>query len=210
MYSIKKKITIDEIMDMDNRFRATFINSITGYKSVSLIGTTDNLGQNNLAVFNSIVHLGAHPPLIGMVVRPDSVDRHTLQNIEDTGYYTINNIKPSFVEKAHQTSARYPKEVSEFEAVGLTTEFKDGFFAPYVGESSVQIGLKFKEKVPFNINNTLFVIGQIQEIYLPKNIVQDDGFVDLHAASSITNSGLDSYHVVLKGKRFSYAKPYKK
>ena len=207
MESTITKISIDEIMDMEKRYRATFINSITGYKSVSLIGTKDKNGHTNLSIFNSIVHLGAHPPLIGMVVRPDSVDRHTLQNIEDTGYYTINNIKPSFVEKAHQTSARYPKEVSEFEAVGLTTEFKDGFFAPYVGESSVNIGLQFKEKVPFNINNTLFVIGQIQEIYLPKHIVQEDGFVDLHSASSITNSGLDSYHVVFKGKRFPYAKP---
>lgn len=207
MESTITKISIDEIMDMEKRYRATFINSITGYKSVSLIGTMDKNGQTNLSIFNSIVHLGAHPPLIGMVVRPDSVDRHTLQNIEDTGYYTINNIKSSYVKKAHQTSARYPKEVSEFEAVGLTTEFKDGFFAPYVGESSIKFGLQFKEKVPFNINNTLFVIGQIQEIYLPKNIVQDDGFVDLHAASSVTNSGLDSYHVVLKGKRFPYAKP---
>ncbi|MFN5443752.1 MAG: flavin reductase family protein [Crocinitomicaceae bacterium] len=207
MESTITKISIDEIMDMEKRYRATFINSITGYKSVSLIGTKDKNGNTNLSIFNSIVHLGAHPPLIGMVVRPDSVDRHTLQNIEDTGYYTINNVKPSFVEKAHQTSARYAKEISEFDAVGLTTEFKDGFFAPYVGESSVNIGLQFKEKVPFNINNTLFVIGEIHEIYLPKHIVQEDGFVDLHAASSITNSGLDSYHVVLKGKRFPYAKP---
>lgn len=207
MESTITKISIDEIMDMEKRYRATFINSITGYKSVSLIGTKDKNGNTNLSIFNSIVHLGAHPPLIGMVIRPDSVDRHTLQNIEDTGYYTINNVKPSFVEKAHQTSARYAKEISEFDAVGLTTEFKDGFFAPYVGESSVNIGLQFKEKVPFNINNTLFVIGEIHEIYLPKHIVQEDGFVDLHAASSITNSGLDSYHVVLKGKRFPYAKP---
>lgn len=207
MESTITKISLEEIMDMDKRFRATFINSLTGYKSVSLIGTKDKFGQNNLAVFNSVVHLGAHPPLIGMVVRPDSVDRHTLQNIEDTGYYTINNIKPSFVKKAHQTSARYPKEISEFDAVGLSPEFKNEFFAPYVGESSVQIGLKFKEKVPFKINNTLFLIGEIQELYLPTDSIHSDGFVDLHAASSVTNSGLDSYHVVLKGKRFPYAKP---
>jgi flavin reductase (DIM6/NTAB) family NADH-FMN oxidoreductase RutF len=202
-----KRIDLSEIVEMEQRFRATFINSLTGYKSVALIGTKDVIGQTNLAIFNSIVHLGAHPPLLGMVIRPDSVDRHTLQNIENTGYYTINQIHSSFIEKAHQTSARYPKEVSEFEAVGLTSEFKNDFFAPFVAESVIQIGLKFKEKVPFKINNTLFIIGEVQTVFLPEEIIQNDGFVDLHAASSITNTGLDCYHNVLKGIRLPYAKP---
>jgi flavin reductase (DIM6/NTAB) family NADH-FMN oxidoreductase RutF len=207
MEKIKRKIDFDEIMEMDKRFRATFINSLTGFKSVSLIGTKDKVGNTNLAIFNSIVHLGAHPPLIGMVVRPDSVDRHTLQNIEETGCYTINHILPDFIEKAHQTSARYPKEVSEFDAVGLTPEFKSDFYAPFVGESTIQIAMNFKEKVPFTINNTLFIIGEINQIYLPSDIILPDGFVDLVAASSITNSGLDSYHIVNEGVRFPYAKP---
>ena len=202
-----RKFEIAEISEMEQRFRATFINSLTGFKSVALVGTKDASGLTNLAIFNSIVHLGAHPPLIGMVIRPDSVDRHTLQNIEHTGFYTINHIKPSFVEKAHQTSARYPKEVSEFDAVGLTSEFKDDFFAPFVAESSIQIGMEFKEKVPFKINGTVFIIGEVKSIYLPQEIIQNDGFVDLHAASSVTNSGLDSYHIVTKGKRYPYAKP---
>jgi flavin reductase (DIM6/NTAB) family NADH-FMN oxidoreductase RutF len=207
MEIIKRKIDFEEIMGMDKRFRATFINSLTGFKSVSLIGTKDKVGNTNLAIFNSIVHLGAHPPLIGMVVRPDSVDRHTLQNIEETGCYTINHILPDFIEKAHQTSARYPKEVSEFDAVGLTPEYKGDFYAPFVGESTIQIAMNFKEKVPFTINNTLFIIGEINQIYLPSDIILPDGFVDLAAASSITNSGLDSYHIVSEGVRFPYAKP---
>lgn len=202
-----RRIDLTEIVEMEQRFRATFINSLTGYKSVALIGTKDVNGQTNLAIFNSIVHLGAHPPLLGMVIRPDSVDRHTLQNIENTGYYTINQIHSSFIEKAHQTSARYPKEISEFEAVGLTSEFKNDFFAPFVAESVIQIGLKFKEKVPFKINNTLFIIGEVQTVFLPEEIIQNDGFIDLHAASSITNTGLDCYHKVLKGVRLPYAKP---
>jgi hypothetical protein len=43
-----------------------------------------------------------------------------LENILETNFYTINHINKSSYKKAHQTSARYPKEVSEFEAVGLT------------------------------------------------------------------------------------------
>ena len=207
MDSINRQIDTTELLEMEQRYRATFINSLTGFKSVALVGTSDKSGQKNLAIFNSIVHLGAHPPLIGMVIRPDSVDRHTLQNILETGYYTINHVQEEMMEKAHQTSARYPKTISEFDAVGLVDEVINDFPAPFVQASTIKIGVQFKEKVPFTINGTIFVIGEIKQITLPKDVVQADGFVDLVKAGTITNSGLDSYHVVLDGKRLPYAKP---
>jgi flavin reductase (DIM6/NTAB) family NADH-FMN oxidoreductase RutF len=202
-----KSISLEEILSMEKRYRAAFINSLTGFKAVSLIGTIDKQGNTNLAVFNSLVHLGAHPPLIGMIVRPDSVDRHTLQNIEETGVYTINHIQESMIQQAHQTSARYPKEISEFEAVDLTPEFHDDFKAPFVGESNLKMAIEFKEKVPFAINGTIFVIGEIKHVYIPEKSLQSDGFVDLVQAGTITNTGLDSYHIVNEGIRFPYAKP---
>ena len=207
MDSINRQIDETELLEMEQRYRANFINSLTGFKSVALVGTSDKSGQKNLAIINSIVHLGAHPPLIGMVIRPDSVDRHTLQNILETGYYTINHVQEEMMEKAHQTSARYPKTISEFDAVGLEDEVINDFPAPFVKASTIKIGVQFKEKVPFTINGTIFVIGEIKQITLPKDVVQADGFVDLVKAGTITNSGLDSYHVVLDGKRFPYAKP---
>ena len=207
MDSINRQIDETELREMEQRYRANFINSLTGFKSVALVGTSDKNGRKNLAIFNSIVHLGAHPPLIGMVIRPDSVDRHTLQNILETGYYTINHVQEEMMEKAHQTSARYPKTISEFDTVGLEDEVIHDFPAPFVKASTIKIGVQFKEKVPFTINGTIFVIGEIKQITLLKDVVQADGFVDLVKAGTITNSGLDSYHVVFDGKRFPYAKP---
>ncbi len=207
MDSINRQIDTTELLEMEQRYRANFINSLTGFKSLALVGTSDKNGRKNLAIFNSIVHLGAHPPLIGMVIRPDSVDRHTLQNILETGYYTINHVQEEMMQKAHQTAARYPKTISEFDVVGLESEVINDFPAPFVKASSIKLGVQFKEKVPFVINGTIFVIGEIKQITLPKDVVQADGFVDLVKAGTITNSGLDSYHIVLDGKRFPYAKP---
>jgi len=207
MVNALKSFSLEEILAMEKRYRAAFINSLTGYKSVALVGSQDQTGQTNLAIFNSLVHVGAHPPLIGMIVRPDSVDRHTLQNIEETGVYTINHIQESMIQQAHQTSARYPKEVSEFEAVGLTPEYLTNFHAPFVKESNIKMAIQFKEKVPFHINGTIFVIGEIQQVYLPETTIQSDGLVDIVRVGSITNIGLDSYHTVNAGLRIPYAKP---
>jgi flavin reductase (DIM6/NTAB) family NADH-FMN oxidoreductase RutF len=196
-----------QIMDMEQRKRAQLINSISGFRSVALIGTIHTEGQTNLAIFNSIVHIGSNPPLLGFIMRPDSVERHTLSNIMETGCYTINHINSSIYEKAHQTSARYPKNVSEFDAAQLTPQFKDGFMAPFVKESHIQIGMEFKERIEISINQTSMIIGEIKFVHYPANCLLEDGFIDIEKAGTITSAGLDSYHTTQLLQRLQYAKP---
>lgn len=202
-------ITHDDLMAMEKRQRTNLINYAGGFKSVCLIGTKDKQGKTNLAIFNSIIHIGASPPLIAFVVRPDSVDRHTLSNILDTGYYTINHLNEKIYKKGHQTSARYPREISEFDSVGLTESYKDDFFAPYVEESYVQLGIKFEERLDITINGTILIIGQIDHLYFPENCFSEDSFLNLEKAGTVAGSGLDSYHKTTLLNRLSYAKPDK-
>lgn len=209
MPSNQHHYSFDDIMALEQRFRASFINSLSGFKSVALIGTANAAGQTNLAIFNSLVHIGANPPYIGFISRPDSVERHTLANLLETGFYTINHLHEGIYRPAHQTSARYPRETSEFGATGLTEEYKDGFSAPYVKESHIQLGVAFKEKIHIALNNTDLIIGQIQHVYLPQNCIMEDGFLDLEKAQSLTCSGLDSYHSTQRLARLAYAKPDK-
>jgi flavin reductase (DIM6/NTAB) family NADH-FMN oxidoreductase RutF len=196
-----------DLQQMEQRKRAMLINSIGGYKWVSLIGTIDENKNTNLAIFSSLFHLGANPALIGFIVRPDSVDRHTLTNIISTKCYTVNQINENIYKQAHQTSARYEKEISEFDAIALTTCFKNNFVAPYVLESNIQLGVVFKERIDLTINGTILIIGEITELYYPKNCICEDGFIDNEKANTITCSGLDSYHSTTKLSRLSYAKP---
>jgi flavin reductase (DIM6/NTAB) family NADH-FMN oxidoreductase RutF len=200
-------LTYSEIMEMEQRQRAHLINSIGGFKSVALIGSTDTKGQTNLAIFSSIVHIGSNPPLLSFIMRPDSVERHTLANILDSRFYTINHINAHIYEKAHQTSARYPKLVSEFDATGLTPEYKNEFVAPFVKESQIQIAIEFKERIEISINQTIMIIGEIKAIYFPSDCLSLDGFMNIEKAGTISVSGLDSYHTTQVLKRLDYAKP---
>ena len=190
---------------MEGLYRRNLINALSGFKSVNLVGTQNQANQTNLALFSQIFHIGATPPLMGMIVRPDTRARHTLENIRATGYYTFNHITSDFYQKAHQTSARYTG--SEFEACGLSPSYSTGHPAPYVGESLLKIGLKLEEEHRLAINGTILVIGRVVELQLPEDCVQADGFIDLEAIGSITCSGLDSYHKTERLARLSYAKP---
>jgi len=187
---------------MESRNRAAFINSLHGFKTASLIGTIDTKGKTNLAIFNSVFHLGANPALVGFISRPDSAERHTLDNILETEFFTINHVNKD----TYQTSARYPKDVSEFEATGLTEEYTDLIKAPYVKESHIKYGLSFAEKHELKINDTILIIGKIEEIMIPEDCLLSHGGIDIEKAETVAISGIDGYHSTKLLSRLSYAK----
>lgn len=199
-------LSASDILNMETRKRAAFMNSISGFKSASLIGTIDNNNKTNLAIFSSVIHLGSNPALVGFINRPDTVDRHTFENILETNCFTINHINKSIYKQAHQTSARYSKDISEFDATGLTPEFQNSFKAPFVKESNIKYGLEFIEKHDLKINGTILVIGKVVEVFLPESCLLSDGAIDIEMAETIAISGLDSYHTTNKIARLSYAK----
>jgi len=201
------KIHASDIESMDKRYRTNFINSLPGFKSASLIGTVSSTGITNLALFSSVIHVGASPALMGMLFRPVSVPRHTYLNIKQSGFYTINHVSDYLYKRAHQSSARYPDNVSEFDECGLTPEFSEIVRAPYVKEAQIKIGLKFVEEHEIHSNATIFMIGQVEEVILPDNIILSDGILDIQRAKTITISALNSYHKTELIERLPYAKP---
>lgn len=197
------------IDEMEKSYRTNFINSLWGFKSVSLVGTSSPEGVSNLAIFSQVFHLGANPALVGLIIRPAETERHTYENLKTNMVFTLNHIHASFVMQAHQTSARYPKLVSEFEAVGLTEIYHSPFPAPYVDESHLQIGCRYDGEYLITQNNTIMIIGRVEEVRIKEGAVHEDGFIDLEALGTITSSNLDSYHVMRKVCRLTYAKPYR-
>lgn len=196
-----------ELQGMEERRRAAFVNCLSGYKSANLIGTIGPQGQTNLAMVSSVFHLGANPPLLAFISRPPSTERHTLEYLQHSGYFTINHVHSGIVEAAHQTSARYSREESEFDAVGLTVQHSELQPAPYVAESHIKIGLALRESKPIELNGTVMVIGEIVEVLLPDKALTADGFVDLAQMSTVTVAGLDGYYQPEPLFRLSYAKP---
>ena len=198
--------SLADIQSWERFYRGNFINSLSGFKSASLIATVNRAGNSNLAIFSNIVHIGADPALIGFVNRPREAAPHTLSNIEATGQYTINLIPANLIEQAHQTSAKYAEEESEFKAVGLTEEFTEYSKAPFVFESPVKYAMELKEIIPIKFNNTFFVVGAVTGVFADEQILAADGFLDLEKANIVTSLGIDGYYATEKLARFSYAK----
>lgn len=194
------------IAQMNRVDRLKMINSLTGIKPANLIGTIANDGTTNVAIFSSVVHLGSDPALLGFITRPQTTEvGHTFQNIKENQQYTINHIHPEFVKNAHYTSAKFPEKISEFERCGLTEEFIADFQAPFVKESTLKIGMRFKEAIDIKLNGTTLVIGEIEHIILPDNSLTNDD-IDLEKTNSVGISGLNSYYELKKIAHHPYVR----
>ena len=202
-----KHLTSEDITALEPRFRARFINSLSGFKSANLVGTQDAKGITNLSMISSAFHIGADPALMGMIIRPDGVPRDTLDNIKQTGVYTINQVSAQIYKQAHQTSARYDVGVSEFEQVGLTAEYINDVAAPFVAQSRLKFSLQVREIIPLAINNTILVIGEISHVLFVEQALKADGYLDIESLETVAVSGLDGYHTTKRLSRLSYAKP---
>ena len=204
---MEKQLSYEALMELPSRYRANLINMVSGLKAANLIGTQSKQGKTNLAIFNSVVHIGANPPYLGFVLRPTTVPRHTYENIMETTFYTINQITTTIHRKAHQTSAKYDRGISEFEAAGLEASYHKDFFAPFVKESKIKIGLSFVEEQLIKCNGTRLIVGKIEHLIVPEPAILDDGHVDLEALDTAAVSGLYTYFNPRKIGTYTYQKP---
>lgn len=199
----------EAVEGLDKIYRLNLINSITGYKSANLIATQSPEGISNVAVFSSITHLGSDPALLGFILRPTTVPRHTYSNLKALGSFSVNHIKIDMIEDAHHSSASYPADVSEFDYTELEVEYKDDRTLPFVKNAPVQIECAYINEYAIKENGTLLIVGEMKNIYVDTPLLQEDGWVQLDKGDVATINGLDGYALPKLIERYPYARPKK-
>lgn len=199
--------TQSAINEMQHLYKINLINSCSGYKSANLIGTKSLNGTSNVAVFSSITHIGSNPALLGFFLRPTTVIRNTYENIKETGYFTINHIHENILTEAHHTSAKYHKSISEFNMTSLEEEYKNEYDVPFVKDAPIQIRMQYAEEYDIKVNQTILLIGEIKDLFIKDNLLDEDGFVNLSKGNIACINGLDGYAVPKLKTRLDYQRP---
>lgn len=200
------ELSKEEIEKLDRKYKLNLINSITGIKPANLVATRSKNGEDNVAIFSSVVHLGSNPAQLGLIMRPQGENRRdTYNNILETDYYTINHVSEAFIKNAHYTSAKLEKTVSEFEKMNIEKQFIGDFHAPFVKNSAVKIGLKHLESIPLP-NGCTFIIGSVELIVFPNDSINELGQLDLAAYDCVGISGLNTYYAFKKLETFPYVR----
>ena len=178
---------------LEAKQKIRLVNSLSGYKPANLIGTINKNGIHNVAIFSSVFHLGTNPAMLGFIMRPPVVRRDTYENILHSGFFTVNHVTADIAEQAHQSSAPYPSEVSEFDELGLTPVIREACPAPFVSESPVQICCELASDTEIPLNGTRMIVGHIRSVYLDEGLMDEYGDLDLAKAGVAVISGLNHY-----------------
>ena len=202
-----KKFSKEKVTQMDKIDRLNLVNSVTGYKSANLIGSISKEGIENLSIFSSITHLGSNPALLGFIMRPETVRRDTYKNIKETGFFTVNHITEKLIQKAHQTSANYLENVSEFEESNIESEYVENIKQPFVKESPVRLLCKYMSEYTILENGCIHIIASIEEIYFEEDMLNSDYWLQLEKGNVVAINGLDGYCLPKLIDRFEYARP---
>ena len=189
------KYNESQISNLDRTFKINLINSITGLKPANLIGTTDK-NTDNVAIFSSVLHLGSSPALIGFMIRPQYKRKtDTYLNLLENPYFTINSIEREYIDKAHKSSGKYPKDISEFDELNIEKVYIDEYKAPFVKDSLIKIGLHKVEEIKL-LNRCRLIVGKVELVVINNNILESDGNIDFSKSTTTCISGCQNYYNV--------------
>ena len=188
---------LDDIQGFSKLYRLNLINSITGYKSANMIGTRSNSGEENVAIFSSITHLGSNPALLHFTLRPNTVPRDTYKNIKENMVFTVNHVSLAQIEQAHHTSAKYDENISEFDQTSLEPEYKMDWHAPFVKGAPIALGCRYLNESGIKENGCVLIIAAIEHIFVEDKLLQKDGWVKLESGEVVAINGLDGYALPL-------------
>lgn len=153
-----------------------FLSALVVPRPIAWVGSRSEDGVNNLAPFSFFNVVSVSPPMVMFcpIGQPD-MRKDTLENVQATGFYTVNIVSEAVAEQMNMTSGSVPAEIDEFDLAGLTAVEGDLVPAPRVGEAPVSLECELVEVIP--VGNGRMVIGEVKVFHVEEEIFDGDWIV---------------------------------
>jgi len=166
---------------------ATTLDTATAYRllvgavvprPVAWITTRSRDGLVNAAPFSSYNYVAHSPPMVAVNIGSrDGALKDTARNIVETGEFVVNVATLDTMDLMHGTSADYPAQVSEADALGIALMPSERVAAPRVAVSPVQMECRLERAVPLGRGLNTLYIGEVLLFHLASTVF-DGKYVD--------------------------------
>ncbi|WP_017727482.1 flavin reductase family protein [Halalkalibacterium ligniniphilum] len=179
-------------------------------RPIAFITSQNKDGVVNAAPFSFFNVLTAEPPLVGISVgrKPDGSMKDTSRNCQETGEFVIHVVDEQNVEKMNETSANYPADESEVEAVGLTKIPSATVNVPSLRESRIRLECKVDQIISVGGTDDTpaadFVIGQVVHFSIDDELY-DNGKINTELLAPVSRLAGSDYGRF--GETFSLERP---
>ena len=184
-------------------------NAIIGPRPIGWISTQSKAGVANLAPYSFFNAFNYVPPIIGF----SSVGyKDTVRNIEETGEFVWNLVTKDLAEVMNQSSAVYPPETSEFDALNLEKASSTLVTPPRVAKAKVAFECQCTEIIQLKgISGekvkTWLVLGEVVKIHIDQSLLKDGVYDTAKAGHILRAGGPGDYFTVGQEQLFELLRP---
>ena len=166
------------------------LNSVVVPRPIAWVSSRSADGVLNLAPHSFFTVSSVQPPMVQFtsVGRKDS-----LNNIEATGEFVVNFAAEQLYEQVNASGTDFPPEVSEFEAIGVTTEPSRTVAVPRVAESPVAIECTLHTTL--ELGDCTLVIGQVRHLAIDAAVLDGD-HPDVRRLRPLARLGKDEWSTI--------------
>jgi len=166
---------------LNNKEMYKFLIGGVAPRPIAWVGTRSQDGTNNLAPFSFYNAFSSTPPIVGFstIPRLDGRKKDSLQNVLDTGCFTLSAVSHRLVQQMSKSAALLEPEEDEFAYAGLEPAKAEKVNAPYVKDAQLVFECTLNQVISFGDVEGAgnLVLGQIINIRIDDNIY-DNGYVD--------------------------------
>ena len=184
-------------------------NAIVGPRPIGWISSQSKAGVANLAPYSFFNAFNYVPPIIGF----SSVGyKDTVRNIEETGEFVWNLVTKDLAEVMNQSSAVYPPEISEFDALNLEKASSTLVTPPRVAKAKVAFECQCTEIIQLKgISGekvkTWLVLGEVVKIHIDQSLLKDGVYDTAKAGHILRAGGPGDYFTVGQEQLFELLRP---
>lgn len=171
-------------------------NALVSPRPIGWISTISAAGIANLAPYSFFNAVSGSPPFVMFSSTPR---KNSQSNVEALGEFVVNVATWDLREKMNASSAPYPSDIDEFEAVGLEKAACRNVRAPRVARSPVAIECHYYKTVPLEAQDgtrsvSSVILGEVVGIHIDKSVMTA-GLVDARKLLPLARLGYMDYSV---------------
>lgn len=156
-------------------------------RPIAWVSSTSPSGVDNLAPHSFFTVSCVDPPIVQFT----SVGRKdTLNNVEATGEFVVNLAPKPLFERINATSANFPAEISEFDAVGVAREPSALVKPPRVAQSPVALECRLHSTL--RLGDCIVVFGQVLIAAIADDVLVD-GHPEIDKLQPLARLGRDEW-----------------
>lgn len=166
-------------------------------RPIAWITTLSSEGRVNLAPFSAFAFCCHKPPMISITVGLHEYDRKgelkdTVVNILRDREFVVNIANRSLLAALHASSAVYPPELSEVEALGLATCESATVRTPRLADAPAALECRLHSTIELGEAGDRIVIGRVTMFQVADHLLRD-GKVDTRTLDPIARLGGPNY-----------------